>query len=316
MPGPGGGGRGGGFSGGGRRGGGGFSGGGSRGGFGGGYHGPVFRPRPYYGGGWYRPYRPVYYGGGCLSGAMSLIAIPIVILLIVVIMLFGYIGEAVSTVTSGGKIEYDERAFQDYANRRYTEEFGSSSAFEDNLLIVFVTDEKSEEFYCIAFIGDNVKTEINHMFGDETTEFGRAMISSVNAEFYGYSLGSNLASAMDIMTDKVTALDLESSFRSKSDQSHMTEPRLVNYSDLTFSEISAEASLKRFTEQTGIPAVIVVDTAENVFGKSFSVVDVIITVALVVVLIAMVVWIIKLLRKKKNPEVFDADTDASRNDGL
>ena len=131
MPGPGGGSRGGGF-GGGSFGGGGFGG----GGFGRGprhhHHGPFF-------GGWY--HRPYYGGGGCIGGLLGIILLPVILLLLVSIILVSMIGSAISNVANGGIISYDEVKFQKYADQQYAAAFSSYSNYENNILLVFLTNE-------------------------------------------------------------------------------------------------------------------------------------------------------------------------------
>jgi hypothetical protein len=65
---------------------------------------------------------------------------PIIIIVIASVFLFSALGSAFGTVSEGGVVTYDENTFQDYANRQYAAEFGGSSAYEDNILIVFLTD--------------------------------------------------------------------------------------------------------------------------------------------------------------------------------
>lgn len=294
MPGPGGGSRGGGFGGGSR--GGGFGG----GGFGGGYHGGYGRGprRPWGFGGWYRPYG--YGGGGCLGGLMGILLLPVIILLVVGMLLFGIIGSALSNVANGGIISYDEQVFQQYADRRYAEEFSSSSAYEDNLLIVFLTNEESDGYYAIAWVGDNIRGEINELFGDETTAFGYVMQGSINSEYYEYSLDSNLASVMEKMADRVEALKLDSSFRGVSDRSNMTVSHMTNHSELALAQTTVDGACQSFTADTGIPVVIVVDTMENVFGKTLPIRDIFIVIMLIAVAVVAIVFIVKGIKKNKN----------------
>lgn len=298
MPGPGGGSRGGGF-GGGSRGGGGFGGGfggGHRGGFGGHHHyggfgGPFyggFGRRRYYGG-----------GGGCLGGLLGMLMLPFIILLVVVLLLVSTVGSAVTNIANGGEVRYDEAKFQDYANRQYAAEFGNSTAYEDNLLIVFLTNEEANDFYCIAWIGDNVRTEINAMFGDETTVFGRAVLASINQEYYAYSLSSNLAAVMDTMSAKITERGYPTSFRTEANRATLTESHLTNKTSLAISEETVGVALRDFTEATGIPAVIAVDTMENVFGKTMATGDIFTALILLVVAGVAIYFIVRAIRNNK-----------------
>ena len=178
MPGPGGGSRGGGFGGGSR--GGGFGGGPRGGGFGGGFGGP--HRHHHHHGGWY--HRHYYGGGGCLGGLIGALLYPIIMLIFAGVFLFSFIGTSFSNVSNGGQVIYDEAVMQEYADIQYASAFGNSSAYEDNLLLVFLTNEEADGYYTIAWIGDNVKTEISNLFGDETTAYGVAVRGNINGEYY------------------------------------------------------------------------------------------------------------------------------------
>lgn len=308
MPGPGGGGSGGGF------GGGSFGGGGGRGFGGGGYHGGPRGPRrthfffPFFGyGGYYG------YGGGCLGGLIGMFLAPFLMLVLVVVLLFAMISSTISNVAGGGVVRYDENKFQDYANTRYAEEF-SSQGYEDNLLIVFLTNDDADGYYCIAWVGDHVNYKVNELFGDERTAFGRAMTNSIG-DNYKYSLSSNLAMAMNRMTDEVKALNLSSSFTCSESHGGADRSHLRNYTDLTFSDATDNA-LKQFTEETGIPVVLVVDRAETVFGKGLMASDVIILIFLAILLVFAIVWIVRAVKaynEKKNGGGQDGSSGTGRN---
>lgn len=322
MAGPGGGSRGGGFGGGSR--GGGF-GGGSGGGFGGGsrgggFGGGGFHRGPRFGYGYYhRPrffgFGPRYYygGGGCLGGFLGALMAPIILLLVVGVMMFGVIGSALSNAANGGIISYDEATFQEYADREYYKAFGNSDATEDNLLIVVLTNEESDGYYCIAWIGDNVQDRIINMFGDETTAFGQSMIASV-PDYYAYSLDSNLATVMNTMSDKIDHLNLDSSFKKTYSHEKSPESHLVNYTELSLTEATVNDALVSFTETTGIPAVIVVEDMEEVFGKTLPAGDIFILLVLAVLAIVAIVYIVRAIKdrskfKQGNPEDDDKDNN-------
>ena len=286
MPGPGGGSRGGGFGGGSRGGGGGF-GGGYRGGPH--HHGPRGPRRPFFFGGWYG--RPYYYGGGLFGGLMAILLLPIILILVAAIILISVVGSAVANVSNGGVISYDEAVFQQYADDQYAAEFSSYSNYENNLLIVFLTNEEADGYYVLAWVGDNIQTDINYMFGDETTTFGRVVQGAVNREYHAYSLDSNLASVMEQMGDRIEALRLPSSFKKDKPAAERPTSHLTNHSPLSMTEETVNEALSAFTEQTDIPVVIVVDTMENVFGKTMPVGS-IITVIITLVLIGVGIWLL------------------------
>ncbi len=292
MPGPGGGSRGGGFGGGGSRGGG-FGGGGSNGGGGRGYHGGG-----YYGGGFYR--RPYGFGGGFFGGILGIILLPIIAIVLCLILLIVNLYTTISVVAQGGQIVYDETVFQDYAMAQWDKHFTDTKSYEDNVLLTFLTFEDYNQYYCIAFVGDNVKSSVNEMFGDEYTEFGRAVTSSIG-ENYKYSLDSNIAMVMDKMTEEVDDLGLTSPFNEESGGTFV-KSKMTNYTALPLTEKTVNDSLARFTDATGIPAVVVVDTAENVFGKTMPVTNIIISVITLAVIIGCTIFIILKVKRKKQME--------------
>lgn len=270
------------------------------GGFGGGSHGGRAP-----GGSPHRGFRRPYYGRrrGCFGSFMGMLMLPIILVLIVVVLLFGTVGSAFTNLVNGGQIKYDETKFQAYADKQYAAEFGSSTAYEDNLLIVFLANEDADGYYTIAWVGDNIKSEINELFGNEYTAFGRAMTNSVNESYYAYSLDSNLASVVDAMTDTVLALGLDSSFYSETSHTGAPSSHVTNYTDLSITAETVNRALEEFTEQTGIPAVIVVDSMETVFGKSVSIGNILvilITIGLIVLAVYLIVRAIRVRKEEKN----------------
>lgn len=285
MPGPGGGAHGGG----GFRGGGGSFGGGSRGGFrggntggfnrghhtppqphhAGGFHGPHFgggwHHRPHFGGGWYR--RPYHAGGGCFGGLITLAAIALFALFMIGYMILPS-NISINMNNNNNSVIYDENLFQDYADLQYRNEFGTKSPYEDNILLVFLTeDENYYDYYYIAWVGDHIVPEINYLFGNENTEFGNSVSNNINTSSYKYSLDSNIANIVSEMQDIITSKGLDSSFSCNDERSQFSS-HITNKTTTEMSEETVNAALASFTEETGIPIVVVVDDADEVFGKN------------------------------------------------
>lgn len=266
MAGPGGGGSSGGGFGGGSFGGS-FGTGHSSGGFGGGsfggshhhthHHGPIF----------WSPFRRRYYGGG---GCFSVIVIALFVLFGLV-WIFGeptgynvtVNGEPVYVYEDG--IVYDEATMQDYANSRYEEVFGAYDGYEDNILLVFLTNDEADGYYTIAWVGDNIRSEINEMFG-EYTAYGQYLDEYINDTYYAYSLDTDLAEVVAAMESSITAMNFDSSFRKAPASVEGKKSEIINYTNLDLTKELVDDFLISFTENTGIPMVIVVDRAETVFG--------------------------------------------------
>ncbi len=285
----------------------------------GGYGGPRpggyggFRPGGYGGprpGGYRAPRRSS--GGGCLTAILT----PIILAMFIIMLMFNVVEAVISPWSNNDGyndsayvdgVQYDEAKFQTYANDRYQEEFGKSNAYEDNLLIVFLTNKEADGYYTIAWVGDNIKTEISNMFGDETTAFGSAMLSSINDSYYAYSLDSNLAAMMEIMTKEVKMLNLGSSFKNESGNNAAVKSHITNHTDFDITDETVDAALRKFTDETGIPAVIVVDSMEDVFGvrgekKGGISITALLMLLAAIVLIVVVIYFIKSAKKRRQEE--------------
>lgn len=227
------------------------------------HHGPYFHG-PFFGGGWgwgRRRYRT----GGCGTGLIIALFV-----IFAAIWMFApnqtvYIGEEPFSEELVDLIEYEESTMQELADTNYKYHFGDYDNYENNILLVFLKNEACDGYYTIAWVGDNIRYEINEMFG-EYTEYGDAMRKYINENYYAYSLDTNLASVVKEMYGKIVALGLESSFNSQVADYEKPPSRLDNTTALEMNEELLNGVLADFTEQTGIPCVIVVDSAEKVFG--------------------------------------------------
>ncbi len=301
MPGPGGGSRGGGFSG-GSRGGGGFGGGPRGGGFGGGgmhhgprgpmhhgphHHGPHHHRPMFFGPMFHRPRH--HMGGGCLGSFIgSIILFPILIILLISIFMSSLFG----SFESGSS--YDEATFQSYADKQYSEIFSETDNYEENILLVFTVYEGYDNYNydCIAWVGYDIPESVSDIFGNEYTEFGRKVQSSIPA-YYEHSLSANLKSITNHMADKVSALT-----GTPSGSVDTSFSKLVNNSSLSLSESTVNGALVAFTEKTGINIAIVVADGEDVFASAGGSKDG--TIILGILAVVVIVIIVILISKNSN----------------
>lgn len=199
---------------------------------------------------------------------------------------------------------YDEAAFQRAADEKYATYFDSGATYEDNLLLYFLVDEKCEDIYFIAWVGDNINYEISELFGGNGTEFGQSIGNNV-ANYYAYSLDSNLAAVVNDMEKLIVNKGIPS-FKHETKPAAASESRLI---DLTYEgapELTAStvnAALASFTEATGIRTVICVDYIDNVFepARSVSGASIFMIVAILLLIVVIVVVAIS-SKKKKNKE--------------
>lgn len=280
MPGPGGGGHGGGF-------GGGFGGGGGfRGGFGGGY-------RPPRRGFFFMP----FWGGGCLGALFT----PIICMVLAIVMMIGVIGGGLTTLFRGGNVVYSETKMQDYARRQYATIYDPSSAtYEDNVVVVFLTNEDGQSYYSIGWVGDNLKSQVSDLFGNEYTALGNAMQASINTSSYRYSLGSNLAQVTEMMETSVRNQNLETVYRTQKAEKHEAG-KVYNRSnsDLQINTEIIDAALKNFTDSTDISMSIVIADAKDVFGKSLNTSAILALLLCIILIVYAVVAIVRYVKRRR-----------------
>ena len=248
---------------------------------------------------------------------VGIVLFPLLLTIFATVIFFVYLSPTVQTIREGGKTNYSDQVADFYRTEAYDDEFGDTSAKEDNLLIVYLVDADGKQFYCMSKLGSNVSDSVVKLFGNAESEFGKIVTGSMD-EVFKNTMASNLTVIIDGMTDKVEALKLSSSFKAESDKSDLAESKLVNKSSLNVSADSVNASLEAFTEETGIPAVIVIDDIEAVFEKRMPVGDIALLVILVIVAVISIASttkkVITRIRFEKNPQLFYKPTIYDAND--
>lgn len=181
-------------------------------------------------------------------------AIPLMILL----FLFGILSDGGSTA------EYEESTFRSYTAGQYDQAFGSSTAYEDNLLIAVAVSGDNYEFHYLAWVGDHVKDGIYDLLGGNDAALGEAMNTFVSRD-YEATMTSDLVQVMTRMTQRIEEKGLGGSFSCQEERSGV-ESHLVNRSQLSIDEAAVNAALADFTARTGIPVVVVVEDMTDLFG--------------------------------------------------
>lgn len=233
---------------------------------------------------------------------MGIILLPIILIFIAISLitgLVGSVGSSISNVAGGGHFVTEDSRMESYAMEQYDVRFADSKEYENNILIVFLTDEEGEEYYTMAIVGFNVSSKINDMFGNEYTEYGRALIDNLNPGFKN-TLSRNLRDTVDDLREIIEMRGYDSFVDGSYTQPDDYDLAVVaNHSSLTISEESEEKvnkSLQDFTKSTGIPISIVIDDMSDVFDKSFNPADIgriVFAVALIGVAIFFIVKAVK-----------------------
>ena len=225
--------------------------------------------------------------------AVTVFILPIAIGIITTIFMLVFM----FNLTKDTGVRYNEKRFIEYAEECYIEEFKDSKAYEDNLLIVVLTDRSYNECYYISYVGNHIEDKISDIFGNENSEFGQMM----NFEFssnYRYSFDKDISTVMNTCMYRIISKKLEDSFTC--DEIHENvDSYIVNKTKIEFDEAIVNESLNKFTEKTDIPVVIVLDNARNVFYPGLSNVT-IFTGGLFLSMAALFTFLLIRAIKKKN----------------
>ena len=155
--------------------------------------------------------------------------------------------------------------------------------------------------------GDNVKYDINNLFGNASTAFGKAVNNNIGAN-YKYTLDTDIAAIVEIMENKVSYLNLSSPLIKPHDMPGTSSCVLINRSDLVLSDEAVNDALESFALETGIQIAVVVDTAEGVFGKTMPWSSIIFIIAILALVGFCIYYIVKKISEKKK---MDSDFDTS-----
>lgn len=243
---------------------------------------------------------------GIFRVVSNIVIVPVFAFVLATLLLATNLSSAIFSIANGGKIKYSDETLNSYVGTQYAAEFGESSAYDDNLIIVFLTNQRSNGYYAMAFAGKNLDPQIRQMFGDEITEFWTILEGSMT-EHYKFSAQKGFRVTLERLSESISDKKLESAFVTEKDHSSLTSSHVTNYSDLSINEESVNISLRIFTESTGIPTVLVIDTAENVFGKTAPVKEIAVSVVSAAVAVASGVVIVKDTKKRRASSVAKSD---------
>lgn len=305
MPGPMGGGRGGGFSGGSR--GGGFSGGSHGGSFGGGsrgggFHGGPAHHGPHHHGPHHHHHGPIFFGprfyghrhvggGGCFPFAGAAFVAFVLIIFVVFSIIFA-IGEP-SYNDPNSDIIYNEREFQMYANKQYARAFGDTESYEENILIIFTVYEGYDGYECIPWGGDLVDDDVSILFGD----YFEGRVRNAIPNYYEFALTTSLRKIINEMASAVAPI-----VESPADDFDTRFSVLYNDSALDINVDIVNPALQDFAKKTGYNIAIVVEDGVEVFGRQENNSDKIVLIIAIIILALVAIFAIKSIsdKQKKN----------------
>ena len=231
---------------------------------------------------------------------IGLIFAPILFVIMSVALLIVSITGMVSDISSGGSYKYSEDALQTYARQQYDAIYGDNdAAYEDNIMILFVAEPEEGNMYAaIGWVGDNVSTRVNDMFGGERTELGRALQNRI-PENYKNSLSRDLASVVETMENAVGD-GTSGKHYIDAPLGSPNPPKLVNHSSLNVSQTTVGKALSSFYETTEISLSVVVADMDAVFEKGLQTSTIVMLIFGVIFLVLAIVLIVRAVKNKKN----------------
>ncbi len=228
------------------------------------------------------------YGRNTIS---SMILTPIVFIIVSAILFTFYF------LSRNKTFSYDEEQFQEYAINKYIDVYGSS---ENEVLVLFVASSNPTEdgYYQICIVGDNIKLDINHMFGNTNTVFGKALDDGLPKGYLNSTLNA-FRNALQKTDIAINDLNLASNFYSTIDTTNLKESKIINnVTYLNLNESLLQPSLDEFTADTNITISIYIDDVTTVFPKKGSTILLIFAIVILVFGVVSAVPVAKKIKEK------------------
>ena len=170
----------------------------------------------------------------------------------------------VLSISSGNsRASYDETKLSDFASSQYEAFFGNSQSYEDNLLLAFVVYEDCEQFSYMTWVGDHIGPDAFQYLQGEGTWLD-IMLSRQVGNNYRNTLSADLDRAVRELAQKLGEVDPVGSLSCGEDSSD-SPTSVQNCSALALDANLIEDALRYFRETTGIPIVLVIEDATDVF---------------------------------------------------
>ena len=101
-------------------------------------------------------------------------------------------------MASSSNVNSSEKALHEYANEQYREAVEKSTRYENNILFLYVIDDKYyDTLDAIAWVGDDVPSKTNLKLD------GYGISQHINTQYYKYQLSSGIAMSIETLTSMV-----------------------------------------------------------------------------------------------------------------
>ena len=157
----------------------------------------------------------------------------------------------------------EEERLADFASARYELHFGDTACHEDNLLLAFVVYEDCEQFSYMTWVGDHINDATFDQLRGEGTWLDDLLTRQVELD-YRDTLSEDLSGAIRAMAEQIQSEAPAGSYTCSEDHSE-SPTGLHDLTELDLNRELIEASLEYFRETTGIPMVLVVEDATDLY---------------------------------------------------
>ena len=198
----------------------------------------------------------------------GIILFPALITAFSILLFILFLIPTIKVCRDGGNIVYNDSAAVSYRDTQYAKYFDSTNK-QNGLLIVYLIDDvnsKYDQYLCISKVGENVVDKIRNEFGIEGSSFGKSVLKEID-KYYEETFGDDIIAVMNTMSKEITDHGLVSSFKDTSLPADISVSRVINHTPLAISNDMINDALDDFSEETGLPVVIVIDSLDNVFDR-------------------------------------------------
>ena len=239
----------------------------------------------------------------------GIILFPALITIFSIVLFILFLVPTIDTCRDGGNIVYNDSSAVSHRDTQYAKYFDGSNE-KNGLLIVFLIDDsnsKYDQYLCISKVGENIADKVKAEFGLDSSSFGKSVLKEIDKE-YKDSFSGDIVAVMDTMTKEVTDHGLSSSFKDSEISADTSVSRVINHTPLAISQDMINKSLNRFSDETGLPVVIVIDSLDNVFDRQLPIRSFMIMLILLGVAIFCIVnttrKVVLRVRYEYHPELF------------
>lgn len=266
------------------------------------------------------------YGGQGGRGNVTLfnvIATPLLIIILTSVLLTVQLVGLIGALVKGGEIVYEEVALTNYVDGVYNGQFKKhngkvvegKNAQQSGIAILFFYNEDKGIIEHTVKMGTNVSSKVQAAFSGETSAMNKYLTEKVNKEGRKDSLAKVLTGLMKELGEEIDGYDLTSPFVQKTEldkvpasaaiimpvekKNEKAQP-LTTEDGTALMSVADEATLSKamveFTNKTGIPVVMSIDTSVRAFGRTIPTSDIFMVVLLMVVLALCIVNLVKKIR--------------------